>query len=55
MKLFLASKLQEYTKLLRNNEEAYVAKYQELGGDMSKFSHSTTLESCNIFNLCAII
>ena len=42
MKLYLASKLQEYTKLLRNNEEAYVAKYQELGGDMSKFSHSTT-------------
>jgi len=38
MRLYLASKLQEYTKNLRNNEENYIKKYQELGGDMSKFS-----------------
>ena len=38
MRLYLASKLQEYTKNLRNNEESYIKKYQELGGDMTKFS-----------------
>jgi len=41
MRLFLVSKLGEYTKNLRTNEENYVAKYQELGGDMGKFTNST--------------
>ena len=40
MRLYLASKLGEYTKNLRNNEESYVKKYQELCGDMTKFPSS---------------
>lgn len=32
MKVFLATKLQEYTRNLRNNEEGYIKKYQELCG-----------------------
>jgi len=46
MKQYLASKLQEYIKILRTNEENYVNKYQELGGDMNKFS-TTSLRGDN--------
>ncbi len=41
MKLFLATRLQEYTKNIRLNEEDYIKKYQELGGDTGKFNVSS--------------
>lgn len=47
MKLNLVSKLRDFTKKLKLNEEGYVSKYKELVGDDSKYTNSSTLADKN--------